>query len=69
MANASLTPEGTRRQSHPLFIGLSFLLSHAPTVDPTVHIYGADGSVRQVDAVVLLRQPCLMCRPVLQGVG
>eukprot|EP00980_Cylindrotheca_fusiformis_P019601 scaffold6798_cov95-Cylindrotheca_fusiformis.AAC.1 len=66
MAVANLLPEATRRQSPPVFVTLSFLLSHEPNLDPSTQVFGSDGSPRQLHTLVLLRSPCAMCRPVLQ---
>eukprot|EP00980_Cylindrotheca_fusiformis_P001560 scaffold356_cov106-Cylindrotheca_fusiformis.AAC.1 len=67
MMDAGIGSAGLRAVSPPTFLALCFLLCHHRDLSAGTQVRRlSDGTVIPVDSFVLLRQPCLVARPVLR---
>eukprot|EP00980_Cylindrotheca_fusiformis_P017106 scaffold5256_cov155-Cylindrotheca_fusiformis.AAC.3 len=68
--DAGIGSAGLRAVSPPTFLALCFLLCHHRDLSAGTQVRRiSDGTVIPVDSFVLLRQPCLVARPVLRDMA
>eukprot|EP00980_Cylindrotheca_fusiformis_P027155 scaffold19075_cov92-Cylindrotheca_fusiformis.AAC.3 len=67
MMDAGIGSAGLRASSPPTFLALCFLLSHHRELSSATQVHRlSDGAAVPLESFVLLRQPCLVARPVLR---
>eukprot|EP00980_Cylindrotheca_fusiformis_P027213 scaffold19400_cov108-Cylindrotheca_fusiformis.AAC.1 len=67
MMDAGISSAALRASSPPTFLALCFLLGHHRELPSGTQVHRiSDGAAVPVDSFILLRQPCLVARPVLR---
>eukprot|EP00980_Cylindrotheca_fusiformis_P007745 scaffold1645_cov194-Cylindrotheca_fusiformis.AAC.1 len=68
MMDAGISSASLRASSPPIFLALCFLLGHHLELPSTTQAHRlSDGIMVPLESFILLRQPCLVARPVLRA--